>query len=205
MAYSNQINSRIEGVTGVILVGGKSSRFGSNKALAEMEGIKLIDRAALTMGRIFSNIILSSNTPDEYSYLNLPVYKDLIKDLGPIGGIYTALKSIHNNAAFFVACDMPFLNEKLIRHMVDASAGYDVVVPRMDWKIEALHSLYTKKCIPFIEESISLNDYKTMNIFKKVNTRYIEEEELKKYDPKLESFININRPHELIELNNSDR
>lgn len=200
MTDSNQINSRIENVTGVILVGGKSSRFGSNKALAEMAGIRLIDRATRTMGRIFSNIVLSSNTPEEYRYLNLPIYEDLIKDLGPIGGIYTALKSITDNAAFFVACDMPFLNEKLIRHMIEVCADYDVVVPRMDWKIEALHSLYTKNCIPVIEKSISSNDYKTMNIFKKVNTRYIDEEELKIFDPDLQSFINVNRPQELRDL-----
>ena len=94
---------------------------------------------------------------------------------------------------------MPFLNENLIRHMVKISDGYDVVVPRMDWKLEALHSFYSKKCLPVIEKAISLNDYKTMNIFKKVKTRYIDREELILFDPDLQSFINVNRPQELFE------
>jgi molybdopterin-guanine dinucleotide biosynthesis protein A len=191
---------RIKVVTGAILVGGRSSRFGSNKAMAEIGGKKLIDRAAQTMSSIFSKVVLSSNTPEEYSYLDLPIYEDIIKDLGPIGGIYTVLKSIEDTSAFFVACDMPFLNEKLIRHMVEIRGDHDVIVPRVGWKIEALHSLYSRNCLPVIEKTIAAMEFKTMNIFSKVNTRYVEEEELREFDPELHSFINVNKPQELRDL-----
>ena len=77
-------------VTGLILLGGKSSRYGSNKALVEIEGVRLVDRVAGVMKSIFHRVILLTNTPEEYTYLRLPMVEDLIMGLGPMGGIYTA-------------------------------------------------------------------------------------------------------------------
>jgi molybdenum cofactor guanylyltransferase len=99
----------IQGITGVILAGGKSSRFGSNKAFASMNGTQLIERVIAIMGSIFKDLIIITNDPDEYSFLGLPMYEDLIKGLGPLGGIYTGLEKIPEKTGFFVACDMPFL------------------------------------------------------------------------------------------------
>ena len=90
----------IEDITAVILAGGKSSRFGSNKALAEFKGIRLIERVTDILGKIFTKLIIITNSPVEYSYLNIPLYQDLIEGLGPIGGIYTGLDAINNDWAF---------------------------------------------------------------------------------------------------------
>src|SRR5512136_1144529 len=119
-------------VTGLILLGGKSSRYGSNKALVEIEGVRLVDRVAGVMKSIFHRVILLTNTPEEHAYLELPMVEDLIKGLGPMGGIYTGLVTLSDEAGFIVACDMPFLSERLIRHMVDVRDDFDAVVPRMD-------------------------------------------------------------------------
>ena len=73
-------------VTGVILAGGKSRRFGKNKALVEIDGIPLIGRVVSVMKSVFQHLVLITNTPDEYSYLKLPMYEDIIKGLGPLGG-----------------------------------------------------------------------------------------------------------------------
>ena len=101
----------IKDVTGVILAGGKSLRYGRNKALVKIDGIPLIERVINVMGSLFRHLILITNTPHEYSYLKLPMHEDLIKGLGPLGGIFTALMTIRNEAGFFVACDMPHLNQ----------------------------------------------------------------------------------------------
>ena len=128
-------------ITGVILAGGKSSRYGTNKAFAKINGIPLIENVIRVMRSLFQDLVLITNTPDEYAYLELPMYEDLIKDLGPIGGIYTALNSITNDAGFFVACDMPSLNPGLIRYMVGIRDDFDVVVPKISWKMEKTSSL----------------------------------------------------------------
>ena len=192
------MKSFISGITGVILAGGKSSRFGRNKALVEFNGSRLIERVIGVMGSVFKNLIIISNSPHEYSYLKLPIHEDIIKGLGPIGGIYTGLKTIQDEMGFFVACDMPFINENLIRYMIEVRNDFDAVVPKIDWKMEPLYALYTKKCLPVIRELISSGVYQTIESYRKVRVRYVSVEEIKVYDPLLRAFMNVNKPDELI-------
>lgn len=184
-------------VTGLILLGGKSSRYGSNKALVEIEGVRLVDRVVGVMKSIFHRVILLTNTPEEYTYLRLPMVEDLIKGLGPMGGIYTGLMTMSDETGFLVACDMPFLSGKLIRHMVEVRDDFDTVVPRMDWMLEPLHALYSKKCIPVIREAIEERQYQIAKCFAGMRVRYVDEEELRLWDPDLRSFFNINKPQDL--------
>lgn len=191
--------SLIANVTGLILLGGKSSRYGSNKAFVELDGVRLVERVAVVMKSIFHRVILLTNTPNEYSYLQLPMVQDLIKGFGPMGGIYTGLMTMQDDAGFFVACDMPFLNSKLIRHMVEVRGDFDAVVPRMDWMLEPLHALYSKKCLPAIQEAIGRDEHQILKCFARMRVRYIDEEELRLWDQDLRSFFNINKPQDLPE------
>lgn len=191
------MSAKFKDITGVILAGGKSSRFGRNKALVEFQGIRLIERVVRTLRPIFRHLILITNTPHEYGYIGLPAYEDLVKGIGPLGGIYTGLKVISDETGFFVACDMPFLNSELINHTIKIREGFDAVIPRINWKVEALHALYSRKCLSAIKEMIDSKEYQIIKFFNKINVRYIEEEEIRLIDPKLRSFYNINRPDEL--------
>jgi molybdopterin-guanine dinucleotide biosynthesis protein A len=154
------------------------------------------------MQSLFQDVVLITNTPDEYAYLELPMHEDLIKGLGPMGGIFTALTAISSYAGFFVACDMPSLNQNLIRYMVEARDDFDVVVPRISKKIETLHALYTKDCVGPIRRLIDSRQYQIFRFFPSVSVRYIDEDEIRRFDPGLESFFNVNRPHELRRLDN---
>lgn len=189
-------------VTGVILAGGKSRRFGKNKALVEIDGIPLIGRVVSVMQSVFQHIVLITNTPDEYSYLKLPMYEDIIKGLGPLGGIFTALMTITNEAAFFVACDMPSLNRELIHHMVKVRADFDAVVPSIHGNVEALHALYCKRCLPAIRRLVDSREYQVFRFFPDVSVRYLDDNEIRCFDPELRSFFNVNRPQELGRINN---
>ena len=184
-------------VTGVILAGGKSSRYGTNKALAKINGIPLIENVIRVMGSLFQDLVLITNTPDEYAYLELPMYEDLVKGLGPIGGIYTALTSITNEAGFFVACDMPFLNPDLIRHMVGIRDDFDAVVPEISGKMESLHALYAGRCLPAVRRLIDLHECQIIRFFSEVSVRHVKENEIRRFDPELKAFFNVNRPEEL--------
>jgi molybdopterin-guanine dinucleotide biosynthesis protein A len=100
-------------------------------------------------------------------------------------------------AGFFVACDMPFLNEALVRHMVASMDNFDAVVPRMGWMLEPLHAIYTRKCLPVIKASIESHDYQILKCFPKFHIKYLDEDELRAFDPELQSFFNINQPKDL--------
>ena len=194
------LNKRVKDVTGVVLAGGRSSRYGKNKALVKIHGTPLIERVLNAMNSIFHHVIIITNTPDEYSYLNLPMYQDIIKGLGPLGGVYTGLKMIPDNAGFFVACDMPFLNRDLIRYIVEIKVDFDVVVPRASGNIEALHGIYTKRCRGKIKSLIDSGTYQIFRFFSEVSVRYVDDDEIMRFDPDLRSFLNINRPDELKRL-----
>jgi molybdopterin-guanine dinucleotide biosynthesis protein A len=187
----------VRDITGVILAGGKSRRFGSNKAFAEVNGSQLIKRVIEVLGSVFEEMVIITNEPEAYAFLGLPMYEDLIKGLGPIGGIYTGLENIRNSKGFFVACDMPFINENLVRYMAGINNEFDAVVPMIGWKMEPLHALYSKTCLSTIRALIGSGECMINKFYKKINVRFVNEDEVKVHDPLLKSFYNINKPDEL--------
>ena len=93
---SNPIISSSKDITGIILAGGKSLRYGRNKALVEVDGMRLIERVIRVMQPLFKDLMIITNTPREYDYLQLPMHEDLIKGLGPIGGVYTGVETAYH-------------------------------------------------------------------------------------------------------------
>ena len=163
---SNLPIQRLQEVTGIILAGGKSTRYGRNKAFVRIDGVALIERVIQVMGSVFDELLLITNTPEEYAHLNLPMVEDLIKGLGPLGGIYTGLKSISTRrGGFFVACDMPYLCAPLIRLIVGMQGDSDAVVPKLGWMVEPLHSLYALTCIDAIEGLIRSGNCQILQFF----------------------------------------
>ena len=198
---SDPVISSSKDITGIILAGGKSLRYGRNKALVEVDGTRLIERVISVMQSLFEDLIIITNTPREYDYLQLPMHQDVIKGLGPLGGIYTGLETISSESGFFVACDMPFLQNDLIRHMVEIKGDFDAVVPKVDWKIEPLHAIYTRNCLPAIKRLIDAQGYQIIKFFDNVRVRWVKEEEIRSFDSELKSFLNVNSPEELTEAN----
>jgi molybdopterin-guanine dinucleotide biosynthesis protein A len=191
-------------ISGVILAGGKSSRYGENKAFAQIRGIPIIERVAGVLKNLFRDLIIISNNPADYKYLGFPVFHDHIKGLGPLGGIMTALRTMTTPYGFVAACDMPFLSEKFIRHMVSITDTFDIVAPKLGWKIEALHALYSRRCLPHIEDLIQSGQYQVVRLFPTVSVRYVEEQEARMYDPKLKSLMNINSPEDMEKIRSVD-
>ena len=195
--------TRIKNVSGVILAGGKSIRYGKNKAMEKINGTPMIETVIRVMQPLFEELVLITNTPDEYSSFGLPMHEDLIKGLGPLGGIHTALTAIGNDTGFFVACDMPYLNHELIRYMTEIRYDFDAVIPKISWKTEPLHALYTKECLPAIKKSIESRTYKIVEFLSEVSVRYVDEDEIRVFDPELRCFFNVNRLQELRRIMNS--
>ena len=190
-------NEKYHDIVGVILAGGQSSRFGENKALAGVNGERLIERVVRTLDPLFDNFLIVTNEPSVFSFLDLPMVEDHIKGLGPLGGIHAALKTIREPYAFVVACDMPELNPRLIHLLVGLRRNYDVVVPRIDGWLEALHAVYSKQCLPAVEALIASGNRQIFRFFPNVRVRYVDREEVAEADSVLRSFYNINTRDDL--------
>jgi len=179
-----------EEVTGIILAGGKSSRFGSNKALSRIDGDRLIERLCRTVGSVTGRMMLITNTPEDYAFLKLESRKDLVSRCGPIGGIYTALRTAQTPLCLCVACDMPFVRPEFLEYMVERSAGYDVVVPVNDGRVEPLCAVYRETCVPAIEDRIHARRFKIAGFFDEVRVLRLAPEEGGFHDDDM--FFNIN-------------
>jgi molybdopterin-guanine dinucleotide biosynthesis protein A len=183
-------------VTGIILAGGKNLRLGRNKALEKIGGVTIIERVINRLEPIISHLVIV--TADEKNQL-MPISSakfiaDIYPGKGPLGGIYTGLSASHTKLNIAVACDMPFLNTELLKHMLELARGFDAVVPRTRVSFfEPLHAVYSRTCLPVIKNHLESDQLSIRAFLAEVKVRYIEEDECKRYDPELLSFFNMNR------------
>lgn len=184
-------------MTGIILAGGENIRMATNKAFLKIGEEPLIERILFIFKGLFDDIIIVTNQPELYISYDITLVGDLIKNKGPIAGIYSGLLNSKNNYSFIVACDMPYLNRQLISFMMGLVDGdTDIVAPRFRGLVEPLHSIYSKSCLNVIERHLNYDNRSLRDLFKECKVRYIEEEEIVSIDPEMKSFININTPEE---------
>lgn len=188
----------IANITGVILAGGKSSRFGSNKALIEINGRLLIQRVANQMTGLFDRCLLVTNTPDEYAFLSLPMTGDIYRDCGPLAGIHAALQKISDDRAFVVACDMPNLSGELIRYLCETyGPEFDVVIPWLKHGQEPLFGLYHKRSLAVVESYLKQGRCQIIKALEDLKVRRLAQREILAITGDLSCFKNINRLEDL--------
>lgn len=189
--------SLIEGVAGVILAGGSSSRFGTNKALAQLAGKPLVEHIALLFSMLFAERLLVTNSPEEYRFLGWPTVEDRYTRCGPLAGIEAALRSIASPRAFVAGCDMPLLDPRLIRLLCRYPPEEEAVVPRLSGGPEPLCAVYHKRALPAIEAALRNRERKVMGALRHLNVRWVGEPEILEVLPDLSSFHNVNHRGDL--------
>jgi molybdopterin-guanine dinucleotide biosynthesis protein A len=184
-------------ITGIILAGGRNLRMGKNKAFLEVNGRRIIDRTKDLFLEIFDEVLIVTNAPLEYVDLNLRLVADLETGKGSLGGVYTGLFHSSFSRAFVAACDMPFLEPPLIRRLMELAPDYDIVIPRTADGLQPLHAVYSRGCLPPMEELLRRNNLKIIDFFPRVKVREVPPEEIRAFDPGLKAFLNINTPEDL--------
>ncbi len=182
---------------GCLMAGGKSSRMGTNKALLDFQGQKLIERLAGQFTAWFDQVVVITNTPAEYAFLNLPMVADRIPGLGPLGGIEAGLQASRHPVTFFAACDMPFLRRELIGYLLGQAETADVVVPVIQGEYEPLHSVYTRACLPTIRAQLDAGRYKVADCFRHLRVRPVDATEMAPFGRVEKIFFNCNTPSDL--------
>ncbi|MBI4187435.1 MAG: molybdenum cofactor guanylyltransferase [Chloroflexi bacterium] len=185
----------------IILAGGKSLRLGRNKTLEVIGGKSLLERVVSGVSFLESDVIIVIS-PEHVlvPQKNRPKVRtitDIYPGKSSLGGIYTGITASNSFYNLVVACDMPFLNQKLLRYMIGLSPGYDLVVPRVGSLVEPLHAVYSKACLPPIESLLKEGTLKLDRLFSLVKVRYVEAEEIDRFDPEHLSFFNINTEADL--------
>ncbi len=177
-------------VTGIILCGGKSCRFGKDKGLCTLVGQPMIQYPLDAIKEICDDIIISSNEA-RYLELGYKVIPDEIKNIGPIGGIYTCLKRTKTEDNIIVTCDMPFVNKELVKYIYDNRGDAKIASAFSSKFVEPLCSYFHKDTIPLILEMIEKKSYKMMALLESANFKKINiDNKLNFYEQHL--FLNIN-------------
>lgn len=187
--------------SGIILAGGKSLRLGYDKVLETVGNRSLLQLVVSCVTPLTSEVIIVAvsepTIPQFIDRSKLRVVTDIYPGKGPLGGIYTGLVTSTSFYNLVVASDMPFLNQALLRYMIQLSANFDLVVPRVGNLVEPLHAVYTRRCLAPIEQMIKQDKLSVNQLFHLVKTRYVEAEETERFDPKHLSFFNVNTKADL--------
>lgn len=174
---------------------------GQDKALVPFRDGTMIEYILRQLKGFGSDTIVISNSPEDYSFLNLPVYPDIYSGIGALGGLHSAIYHSSSELCFVLACDMPFINLPLLDHIgsLALKTGSDIIIPRLDESeyAEPFRAVYRKTCLEPIEKAIQMGKRRVISFFPDVMILYLEREEIEIYDPELVSFFNVNTPEEL--------
>lgn len=189
-------------ITGIILAGGKSSRMGMDKGFCAFKGKPMVQYAIDVLDQVCDTIIISSNNAD-YELFNFPVIPDIIKDIGPLGGIYSGLKHSKTYHNFFISCDMPMITVDLVQHILSSKENYDAVIPTWNNFPEPMCAYYNKNITKNLVTFIQKENYKLQDVIQNINHKTVEiTHDLNFYNDQL--FTNVNCGVDLNRLNNSD-
>ncbi len=207
--------------SGIVVAGGASRRMGRNKAFIELNGKPLVERVIERVRAVCSETIIVANDREAFSQFGLAVVGDVYPGKGSLGGIFSGLQAAHEPYALAVACDMPFLNERLLRYLISLAPGFDAVVPRApvpdmsfpapknpmppratkrtarERSLHPLHGVYAKDCLASIQSRLETDDLRVISFIETLRVRFVDGDEIDRFDPEHLSFFNVNTPDDL--------
>ncbi len=190
----------IREVSGVVLAGGKSKRMGMDKRHLSVHGKPLLDRVTSVLLELFPEVLLVLAEEDiSRQDERIRIVTDFIPDCAAVGGLYTGLYHARYSRVFVVACDMPFINQAVVELFLQKIDATDIVMAQLVTGLQPLHGLYSKQCLPLLKEMIEARDLRLQNIADKrgLTVHRVPETEIKRLDPQLLSFLNLNSPADL--------
>ncbi len=185
--------------TGVILSGGLSTRYdGTEKALLQVGGVRILDRIYDIYSELFEEIILVTNNPQKFLEWDLLIVSDLFPIRSSLTGIHAGLFYMTNPFAFISACDTPFLKKEMVETIIGKiEPQIDIVLPETSAGLEPLCAAYSKRCLPPAQHHLEQEKLKIIKTFRKSRIKTISEKVLCEIDPDLRSFFNINTADDL--------
>ncbi len=183
----------------IILSGGLNTRMqGLNKIFLELHGDTFLQRLLNILQPLFSEVLLVTRKPELYQDMHVSIVQDIYQIRSALTGIHAGLFHAQCAQAFVTACDTPLLQPALIKILVQNwNSLCQVVVPKNGELFEPLCALYSRQCLPWIEDLLHREQVKISNLFSLVQTRPIPVELLRNADPDLLSFFNVNKPQDL--------
>jgi molybdopterin-guanine dinucleotide biosynthesis protein A len=188
-----------QGFFAVVLAGGRSSRMGRPKAELKFGTSTLLDRVIEELRNLVSEIVVVVG-PDGIDFDPTLKGVTLIRDehyfQGPLPALARGLRVGHGEVAFTCSCDLPLLKASVASWLCAQLSDYDAVVPVVGQLPQPLHAIYRTRCAESIDAMVARGEKRLSDIVATIRARRVEEDELRKIDPDLRSFLNVNTPED---------
>ena len=170
---------------------------GRDKAFLEVGGRQVIERVLDAVRPLTDDLFIGTNSPEKFVAFGERMVADIYPNKAALGGIYTAIEAARHPHVLIVACDMPLLNQALLKHLISLAPTADVVAPMIDPpQPETMHAVYSKTCLPVIEARLLANKLRIIGFFEEVAVNYVDRAAIQRFDPHFYSFLNMNTPEE---------
>jgi molybdopterin-guanine dinucleotide biosynthesis protein A len=191
----------------VVLVGGEAKRAnGQEKYFFTYEGKTFISRLIESLSHVVDEIVLVARDPEQCTRFNringVRCITDIRKGIGPIGGLHAGILAAQGELVFVAACDMPCINPAVVARLFDLIDGYDAAIPCWNKEMyEPLHAVYRRSVLLAYLDRHGSRSLRSM--VQNLNATFVPVKDLRRYDPALRTFTNINRLDELQRFNTS--
>ena len=175
---------------------------GRDKALLPFPGNKqvtmLAHLAALLKACCDDTILVARTTEQaqQYAMPGVRTITDQLPGVGPLMGLYSGLSATQAEHALVIAVDMPFLEPALVAFLLSLPRSDAILVPLVDETPQVLLAIYPRSLLPTIEACLRTGQRGPRALLSVARVHYIEEAQLRRVDPQLRSFINLNTPQE---------
>lgn len=189
-------------LTVVVQAGGQSQRMGENKALLLFLGVPLVKRVVERVRPIAVELLVTTNQPEAFEFLQLPLVADTYPGSGALVGLHTALAAASQPYVAVVACDMPFVNPELLAYQLEilVTERVDLVIPQTEQGYEPFHTVYRREtCLPAVTSALDGGLKRMISWYPQVKVRELKMDELQRFDPDGRAFLNVNTPEEFRE------
>ena len=182
----------------IVLTGGKSSRMGQDKALLEYEGQTFLEHVIAAARPLAREVLLVTDRADRYAVRDVRVVVDFLADGGPVAGIVSGLMAAGPGVHVVVPCDMPLVSGSVLKMLLGAcSPSWDAAIPELHGEPEPLYGVYRDTALPKLRRYLESGRRSARGALAELNVNRIGMDALRRADPDLTSFHNINTPQEL--------
>ncbi len=195
------------GITGILLAGGQSRRMGTAKAFIQWRGRSLFEHPLSALQEVCAEVLIVTKTPELYENCSARVCRDDFPDAGPLGGIYTGLRTSQNSRVIVLACDMPYVRRNILDALADASGWnpmLDAIVPLApntnsgnEIQPQPLCALYSRKCMTEFRAQILQGSFSLKQSLTRLKVKFSDWRELDPSDTAGISFTNVNSPEDV--------
>ncbi len=181
--------------TAIVLAGGDSRRMGQDKAALVLEGKTLLESVTTTMQQVFAMVIVSVR--QLRAGVEIPQVCDDPSRTGPLAGLIAGMAEARTPWVFAVACDMPFVTQSVVNQLASYRDEHQAVVPMVGGYPQPLAAFYAMNALEAMRTSLEAGDRSLRGMLRKLDVRYVGEDELRDADPKLRSFIDLDTPSDV--------